>query len=160
MDKRIFRLVHAEARRRAAEAIAQAPDGYVVRVSEPNRNLEQNALMWALLSELEQQTDWHGVRLTAEEWKDLLSAGLVKSRVVPNIEGNGFVILGQRTSKMTKREFAELIELIYAFGAERGVRWSEPARMRCRCGCEFDAAAGAHGCPNCCGDRGPARLAA
>ena len=27
---------------------------------------------------------------------------------------------------MGKREFAQLIELIYAFGAERDVRWSEP----------------------------------
>lgn len=102
-----------------------SPDGFVVEVKEPTRNLEQNALMWALLADLERQIDWHGVKLTAEEWKDLLSAGLVKSRVVPNIEGNGFVILGQRTSKMSKREFADLITLIQAFGDERGVRWSE-----------------------------------
>lgn len=124
-DRKMFRLVHAEARRRAAEAVQSAPEGYVVTIKPPTRNLEQNALMWALLSDLERQTDWHGVRLTNEEWKDLLSAGLVKSRVVPNIEGNGFVILGQRTSKMTKREFADLVDLILAFGNERGVRWSD-----------------------------------
>ena len=61
-----------------------------------------------------------------DEFKDLLSAGLVKSKVVPNIEGSGFVILGQRTSKMTKRQFAELIELVQLFGDQRGVKWSAP----------------------------------
>ncbi|MBE8365951.1 recombination protein NinB, partial [Leptospira borgpetersenii] len=40
----------------------------------------------------------------------------------------GFVVLGQSTSKMRISEFSELLELIYAFGAERGVSWSEDAR--------------------------------
>lgn len=40
----------------------------------------------------------------------------------------GFVALGQRTSTMSKGTFSELVELIFAFGAERGVRWSEPKR--------------------------------
>jgi hypothetical protein len=31
--------------------------------------------------------------------------------------------VGQRTSQMNKREFSELIELIYAFGAERRVKF-------------------------------------
>lgn len=124
-EKRTFRLVHAQARRLAAECVAQAPDGYVVEVKEPTRNLEQNALMWALLTDISNQVEWHGIKLSPDEYKDLLSAGLVKAKVVPNIDGNGFVILGQRTSKMTKREFSDLVELIQAFGAEHGVRWSD-----------------------------------
>jgi len=39
--------------------------------------------------------------------------------------GNGFVILGQRTSKLSKSQFAALIELIYATGAERGVMFED-----------------------------------
>lgn len=128
MSKRIFKLVHESARQNAALCCHEAPDGYIVTVSEPTRNLEQNALMWCLLAELEQQTDWHGNKLNAEEWKDLLSAGLVQSKVVPNMTGNGFVILGQRTSKLTKSQFAALIELIYSFGAERGVVFSDEKR--------------------------------
>ena len=123
--KRTFRLVHATARRMAAECIAAAPDGYVVTVQEPTRNLEQNALMWALLTDIANQVEWHGVRLSPDEYKDLLSAGLVKAKVVPNIEGNGFVILGQRTSKMGKREFSDLIELIRAFGADHDVKFND-----------------------------------
>lgn len=121
MSKRIFRLIHNKARQLAAAECMSAPDGYVCRISEPTRSLEQNALMWALLTDIANQVPWHGIKLSAEEYKDLLSAGLVKSKAVPNIEGNGFVILGQRTSTMTKREFSELCELIHAFGAQHGV---------------------------------------
>ncbi|MCA3159322.1 MAG: recombination protein NinB, partial [Burkholderiales bacterium] len=45
----MFRLVHQAARENAIEAIKQAPDGWVVRVTEPTRNLEQNALLHAEL---------------------------------------------------------------------------------------------------------------
>ena len=105
--------------------IMEAPDGWIVTLKAAVRNLEQNAKMWAMLHDIEQQCEWHGIKLADEEWKDLFSAGLVKSKVVPNLDGTGFVILGQRTSQMTKSQMSDLIELIYAFGAERSVVWSE-----------------------------------
>jgi hypothetical protein len=46
-------------------------------------------------------------------------------RVVPGIDAGSFVPLGMRTSQMTKQELAELIELIYAFGAEQNVKFRE-----------------------------------
>ncbi len=120
-------VITGEAARKAiCRHVLAAPEGYVIKISEPTRNLEQNAKMWAMLADIERQCQWHGVKLVAEEWKDLLSAGLVQSKVVPNLEGNGFVILGQRTSRLTKSQFAALVDLIYAFGAEHGVEWSEP----------------------------------
>ena len=109
------------ARKAACRIILAAPLGHVVTIKEPTRNLEQNAKMWAMLADVSEQTDWHGNKLNPEEWKDLLSAGLVQSKVVPNMTGNGFVILGQRTSKLSKSQFAALIELITAFAVERGV---------------------------------------
>lgn len=121
-DKRIYRLVHDEARSRARQDVESAPDGWVVTVSEPTRSLDQNALMWPLLDDIARQVEWYGNRLSADEWKDVFTAALRKEKVVPGING-GFVVLGQRTSKMSKREFSELVEMIYAFGAERGVRF-------------------------------------
>ena len=117
-----FRLVHAEARKRAASAIMDAPDGYIVRIAEPTRTLESNALLWVLLGEVSKQVEWYGSKLTAEEWKDVFSASLKKQKVVPALDG-GFVVCGQRTSKMTKSEFSDLIELIQAFSSERGVNF-------------------------------------
>lgn len=124
MSKRIFTLAHATARRGAIDVILSAPEGYIVEVRAPTRNLDQNALLWALLSDIAEQVIWHGRWLKQDAWKDIFTAALKKQEVVPNIDGDGFVVLGQRTSKMSKREFSDLCELIKAFGAERGVKWS------------------------------------
>ena len=123
--KRILKLINQDVRQRAIDAIREAPIGYICTISEPSRNLDQNAMLWVLLDCISKQTDWHGNKLNAEEWKDLLSAGLVQSKVVPNLTGNGFVILGQRTSKLSKSQFAALLELVMAFGAERGVDFGD-----------------------------------
>lgn len=78
--------------------------------------------MWANLEDIAQQVIWYGVKLTKEEWKDVLTAALKKQKVVPGIEG-GFVIIGARTSKMTVPEMTELIELSTAFGTQQGVKF-------------------------------------
>jgi len=111
-------------RNHIAGAIHAAPVGYVVRVSPATRNLEQNAALWAMLTDVSKQVCWHGRYLDPESWKHIFSSSLKKQDVVPNLEGTGFVVLGQSTSSMTKREFSDLLELISAFGAERGVKWS------------------------------------
>lgn len=123
--KQIFRLVHAEARRRAHAAIDAALDGYMVTIAEPTRSLEQNAKLWAALGDVSKQVDWYGNKLTAEEWKDVFTASLKKQKAVPGLDG-GFVVLGQSTSKMSKREMSDLLELIAAFAAEREVKFMEP----------------------------------
>lgn len=96
---------------------------------ESQRSKEQNALMWALLTDLAEQVQWpvdgRLVHMSPEEWKDVMTAGLTKhQRVAAGIDG-GFVLLGRSTRRMTVKQMGELIELIYAFGAERGVRFHE-----------------------------------
>lgn len=110
----------------AARATQEAPDGYVMTIKPPTRSGEQNALMWPLLQELSRKVDWHGYKLTDEEWKDVLTASLKKQKVVPGIDGS-FVVCGQSTSNMSKKDFSELIELIYAFGAQQGVEFEKVA---------------------------------
>jgi len=86
------------------------------------RSLEQNRLMWANLEDIAQQVVWYGVKLDKQEWKDVLTAGLKKQKIVPGIEG-GFVVIGARTSKMSIAEMNELIELSTMFGAQQGVKF-------------------------------------
>lgn len=119
----IFRLVHQIARDRAVEAVRNAPDGWIVKVSEPTRSLEQNALLWPLLDEVSKQVDWYGQKLSKEEWKDVFTASLKKQKVIPGLDG-GFVVCGQSTRVMNKRDFSELCELIFAFGAQHGVKFN------------------------------------
>ena len=124
--KQRYIMSHELARQRAIEAVKNAPAGYVIEVKEPTRTLDQNALLWPLLTEVSRQVDWYGQKLTEDEWKDVFTAGLRKQKAVPGIDG-GFVMVGSKTSRMNKREFSELVELIYAFGAERGVKFQEAA---------------------------------
>ena len=118
-------MAHAEARRRAIQSVQDAPEGWCVTVSEKTRSLEQNSRLWASLNEISKQVDWHGRKLTPEDWKHVFSASLKKMEVVPNLEGTGFVALGLSTSKMTKRELSDLLELVYAFGADKGVIFND-----------------------------------
>jgi hypothetical protein len=124
MSPQYFRLVHDMARQRAIQAIKEAPAGLIVQIKEETRTLDQNSKLWPMLQDISRQVDWYGQKLTDDEWKDVFTAALKKQKVVPGLDG-GFVVCGQRTSTMPKREFCELIELMYAFGAERGVVWSE-----------------------------------
>ena len=123
-EKITFALTHAQARQNAAQAVMQAPDGYFVTLKAATRSLEQNARLWAMLTEISRQVVWHSRKLTPEEWKHVFTAALSKQDVVPGIDG-GFVVLGKATSKMTKSEMAELQTLMEAFGAQQGVVFGE-----------------------------------
>jgi len=119
-------IIHGPSQRRfAISQIEKAPIGWCITIKEAKRTDLQNKKLWPMLQDVSRQVEWYGNRLTSEEWKDVFTAALKKEKVVPGING-GFVVLGQRTSQMSKRVFAELVELIYAFGAENGVVWSEP----------------------------------
>lgn len=120
----IFYLRHDTARRLACEAVKTAPDGWVCRVTEGTRTLEQNARMWAMLGDVARQVEWYGVKLSPEDWKHIFTASLKGQRTAPGIDG-GLVVLGRSTSKMSKRELSDLMELVSAFGAEHNVEWSD-----------------------------------
>ena len=85
--------------------------------------------MWPLLRDISKQVQWqvNGALTFMDEydWKDVFTAALKKhNRIAMGIDG-GFVFLGMRTSKAKKSEIIDLIEMIYAFGSERDVKWSE-----------------------------------
>jgi len=124
-DKRIYFLVHETARKLAAAQVMLAPDGFVVEIKPPTRSLEQNARLWSMLNEIAAQVEWYGRKLDSESWKHIFSSSLRKMDVVPNLDGTGFVALGLSTSKMSKRELSDLMELISAFGAEHDVKFSD-----------------------------------
>lgn len=89
------------------------------------RTLEQNSKMWPMLHDIAKQVKWAGQYLSPDDWKDLFTAVMRKQKIVPGLEG-GLVSIGGHTSKMTVSEMSEMIEYMYAFGADRDVVWSEP----------------------------------
>jgi len=130
MSKQRFILAHAEARRRAMAAVSMAPEGHVVTVQEPTRNLDQNAKFHAICSDLaKSNTQWAGAPRTASQWKVLLVSGhsvatKQGAEMVPGLEGE-FVNLRESTALMSKARSASLIEYALAFCAMRGVELQE-----------------------------------
>lgn len=112
-------------RLRAARWAQDLPAGTRVEFKAPRRSLPQNDLLWSRLTEISTRVEWHGQKLAPGDWKDMFTASLRKARVVPNLEGDGFVLLGLHTSDMTKEEMTNLLDLIDAFAAERGVTFNE-----------------------------------
>lgn len=125
-DKRTFVLVHPQARANAVHAVKTTPDGYAVIIQEANRTLDQNAAQWPILEAFSNQLLWpvNGqlVKMTSEEWKDVLTAAFQRetARLAMGLDG-GVVMLGQRTSKFGKKKFSEWLEFLNAVAAQRGV---------------------------------------
>lgn len=93
--------------------------------SDELRTPEQNKKLWPMLTDISRQVDWYGQKLTPWDWKDVFTAALRKAKVVPGLDG-GFVVCGLHTSRMSKREMSDLLELMMAFGNEHGVQWTDP----------------------------------
>ncbi|HQN52055.1 MAG TPA: recombination protein NinB, partial [Phenylobacterium sp.] len=68
----------------------------------------------------------HGVKLSPDDWKLVFLDALGRElRMVPNLDGTGFVNLGRSSSDLSKSEMTDLIELIFAYGAKHGVEFHD-----------------------------------
>jgi hypothetical protein len=97
------------------------------------RSDEQSRMMWSALGDIAKQVKWmvdgESVYLDKEDWKYVVTAGLKRhQRIAKGIDG-GFVLLGLSTRKLTKPEMSDLLEIIFSFGVERGVVWTEREGM-------------------------------
>lgn len=114
------------------KAIGNGSDGsWWSMIITDTRTDEQNNKLWPMLQDVARQVQWFGQTLEKEDWKLIFLAALNREvRIVPNLENNGFVNLSTSSSKLSKGEFSDLIELIYKFGAERGIVWTDPAERQ------------------------------
>jgi hypothetical protein len=96
-------------------------------MNDETRTVSQNKKLWPMLDDIRRHIPiWYDYPMQTEDYKDLITALWRKQTIIPDGEG-GMVALGVRTSKLYKKDFADLIEYIYAFGTLKGVKWSEPA---------------------------------
>lgn len=115
--------LHGNAEReRAVKWVMQAKPGTRVEFRDAKRSQDQNSKLWACLTDIASQLTWHGQKLTPDDFKLVFLDALKREmRIVPNIDGNGFVNLGRSSSNLSKADFADLLEIILAFGAQHGV---------------------------------------
>jgi hypothetical protein len=115
-------------RKRASDWCLKAPAGTRIEYKRAKRSLDQNSRLWALLSEIAAQKTWHGMRLTPDDFKLIFMDALKRElRIVPNLDGTGFVNLGRSSSDLSKEEMSDLLELITAWGVEHGIQFNDPA---------------------------------
>ena len=110
----------------AKRLIDLAPADAVVRVSEATRNLDQNARLWAMLSDVARAKP-EGRHWTPEVWKSAFMHALGHQVMFcEGLDGSGPFPVGFRSSRLTVRQMADLITCVAEYGDRHGVQWSEP----------------------------------
>lgn len=109
-------------RRKAMDWIKKAPVNTRITFQGPKRSIPQSDKMWALLTIIADKTTLQLVKLSAEDWKLVFLDALKReTRIVPNLDNTGFVNLGRSSSNLSKEEMSDLLELITAYMAEKGI---------------------------------------
>lgn len=110
----------------------QAGKPIIIKLTYESRTEAQNRKMWPMLScFVTSKVNWpagSGIIPPKEDWKVLFVSAYNKdtSRMVIGLAGE-IVNFNTSSKGLTKPQFSELIEFIYAEGCERGVIWDDPA---------------------------------
>lgn len=130
-------IIRAENRRHICDFIMQAAEGMAVRITEASKTRDQEAKYHAMCGDIAKVCEFMGAKMEGEDWKRLLidafarvRSGMGKplkqgGRIVPSLDGTGVVQLGVQSRKFSKEEASDFIEYLYAFGASKGVQWSQ-----------------------------------
>lgn len=120
-------IVQREADRlKAVRWAQQAPTGTRIEFKAARRSLDQNAKMWALLTDVATQKTHMGRRYSPDQWKIIfLHACGREVQFVPALDGSTFLPFGQSSSDLSKSEMSDLIECIVAWGAQNNVVFSD-----------------------------------
>lgn len=126
MKAQTIRLVGQSQRDFAKQQVDAAPAGYVVKIAAETRRDAQNRKLWPMLSDIQRQVPEMAAYSADDIKLRFLNALGVEMRFLPALEGAGSFPIGMRSSTLTVEQFSGLIELLYAYGAKHGVRWSDP----------------------------------
>ena len=108
----------------AKALIDKAPIDAVVKISEAKRSDDQNAKMWAMLSDISRAKP-EDRKHTPEVWKCLFMNALGHETAFEmGLDSRPFPI-GFQSSRLNKAQMSDLIEFIYSWGAQHDVKWSE-----------------------------------
>ena len=104
-----------------------------VEVKEEKRSDAENRLLHALLGHISKTQEWAGKKRDIETWKRLLTAAWCRAigeqvELLPALDGHGVDIVFRRTSQLTRKECADLIEFIFAWAAEHDIEFPEHRR--------------------------------
>jgi hypothetical protein len=89
--------------------------------------LEQNAKLHTMCRDIAKQLVFDGEKLDEVQWKLVFLAAKCGQKIMKNpFTGHGVIVVNnKRSSRLNAEEFTELLGEIEAFGAYRGVDWSD-----------------------------------
>lgn len=120
-------------RARAARLIHHAPIGTRVELKAARRTLDQNSLLWAMLTDVATQKEHSGRKYTPDQWKVLFMHACGREvQFIPSLDGVTFIPWGSSSRDLSKHEMSNLIDFIGCWGAENGVTFhdQEPAQIQ------------------------------
>lgn len=117
------------ARKRHCELAMKAPKGWVAELREPKRTMDQNDKMWAMLTDIS-RAEPLSRKHTPDDWKAILmNACGWECQFIEGLDGRPFP-QGLKSSQLSKSQMSSLIEFMFAFGAEHGIRWSDQEKVK------------------------------
>lgn len=122
-------ILRGPSQRQLAKAIIdRAPDDAVVTIKEAARSLDQNALLWAMLSDIARAKP-EGRSMSPEVWKSAFMSALGHEIIwQPGLDGSPPFPCGFRTSRLNKSQFGDLLTFVMEYGDRHGVKWSDECR--------------------------------
>lgn len=111
-----------------AKAHLSAGRRMVLTLAPETRSLKENAMLHAMLTYISKNLEWAGQKRDVDTWKRLLIAAWCRAtgepvELLPALDGMGVDIVFRRSSKLSRKECAELIEFIYAWGLQNDVHF-------------------------------------
>jgi hypothetical protein len=126
MAQAVLTLISPAIRERAINWIRKIPDGSRVEFRPPARTLPQNRKMRAMLTDVATQKLHAGRRYDEDTWKLIFMSELgIKVDFVPSLDNSTMIPIMPRSSELSVEKMSGLIEIMYAWGAENGVKWTE-----------------------------------
>lgn len=112
---------------KATHWVSKAPLGTRVEFKASKRSLPQNDRLWAMLTDVQSHMKAAGKDFTTDQWKAIFMHACGKEvSFLPSLDGKTFLPWGQSSSDLSKQEMTDLIEFIFAWGAENGIKFNEP----------------------------------
>lgn len=121
-------ILHGASQRSFAKSlIDRAPVDAIVTIREAKRSTDQNAKMWAMLSDISRAKP-EGRHWVPETWKAAFMHCLGHQiQFCEGLDGSGPFPLGFRSSRLSVPQMANLITCIQEYGDRHGVTWTDPA---------------------------------
>lgn len=96
-------------------------------IKDLDRSSDQNRALHATLTDIANQVEHAGKKWDVLIWKRLLTAAWLREageqpQMIPAVDGHGFDVIYERTSKLTVKQCASLLDWVTAFAVEHQVR--------------------------------------